>query len=345
MAAPERLPHALLLAGGPGCGKRVFAEALAAWRLCEEPARAPCGECPACRWLAAGSHPDFRLVVPESELEDAESGAADDGEPAAADPEGKGKKPSQVIVVNQIRALSGFVGIGTHRQGARVVLLDSVEAMNLNAANALLKMLEEPTPNTLFILVSRNLGRVLPTIRSRCRMLIFPKPAAAPARAWLARQEGVADADILLAFAGGMPLAAAEMGGAAITYRAQFVAAVTDPDRGDPLQTAATWESWIKKKADGPFELRPSTLVAWMQKWVYDLIVWQRTGRGRFFPDAGKALQALAARAGVAELLGFYQELGRMRRISEHPLNVRLFLEDMLLRYVRAVALRGDNDG
>lgn len=344
--ALDRLPHALLLAGPPGGGKRVFAESLARRLLCESAggSAAACGVCASCLWFDAGNHPDFRLLVPDSEAEETEDAAEEAPEPAASG--ARKKKPSQQIRVDQVRALNGFIGLGTHRQGMRLILIDPAEAMNQNTANALLKLLEEPTASTLFILVTRSPGRLLPTIRSRCQALAFAKPDPGVALDWLAAQPGIDNAQALLQFAGGMPLAAAELGaGGAARYRSQFIAALTDIERSDPLQTAAAWEAWLKQKTDDEFAPRLSVLVAWLQRWVFDLVSWKLAGRGAFYPDAAPALQGLAGRAGVADLLGFYTELGRMRRIAEHPLNPRLFLEDMLLRYGRAVAARGGADG
>lgn len=346
LGALDRLPHGLLLAGPAGSGKRLFAEALARRLLCERAvgSEQACGTCTSCGWFDAGNHPDFRLVVPEAELEEPEE-AGEEGD-VAEGVEGRRRKPSQQILVDQVRALNGFVGVGTHRQGMRVILIDPAEAMNANTANALLKLLEEPTPSSLFLLITRSAGRLLPTIRSRCQALAFPKPEAAAARHWLAAQPGIDDPEAWLAFAGGMPLAAAALGAeGAARYRTQFIGALTDIERSDPLQTAAAWEGWLKQKPDGGFAPRLSLLVGWLQKWAFDLVSWKLAGHGAFYPDAAPALKGLAQRAGAADLLGFYTELGRMRRIADHPLNARLFLEDMLLRYGRAVAARGGADG
>ncbi|MBS1136637.1 MAG: holB [Proteobacteria bacterium] len=321
----ERLPHALLLAGPPGSGKRDFAEALSQRLLCESSrgSSAACGECASCNWFKCGNHPDFRLVVPESEAE---------GEPS----------DSRQIVIEQVRALNAFVSVGTHRQGMRVILIDPAEAMNTSTANALLKLLEEPTQSTLFLLISRSPRRLLPTIRSRCQTIIFGKPDASLARQWLADRGG--DAEALLRFAGGMPLAAAELGGSGAGYRTQLIAAVTDIETGDPLRIAAAWESWLKQKDDEAFVPQLPVLVAWLQKWVFELVSWKIAGRSVFFPDVAQAAQRLAMRAVLPDLFGCYNELTRMRAIAEHPLNPRLFLEDMLLRYARAVTAKGVAD-
>jgi DNA polymerase-3 subunit delta' len=100
-----------------------------------------------------------------------------------------------------VRALDEFLHVGTHRHGARVVLLNPAEAMNRPTANAILKALEEPIAGTLFILVSSEPHRLLPTIRSRCQTIPMRPPPTARAIAWL-RHAGVRDGEQWLALAG-----------------------------------------------------------------------------------------------------------------------------------------------
>jgi len=167
-----RLPHAILFHGPEGIGKTAFAERFAQSLLCE--ASAPnghaCGQCASCGWFAQYSHPDFRRVRPEA-LDEGEGGEGDDASDAS---DGKkaaksAKAPSKDIKIDQIRALSDFMNISTHRQGMRVIVLYPAEALNGASANAILKTLEEPPPQTMFLLVSNSLDRLLPTILSRCR--------------------------------------------------------------------------------------------------------------------------------------------------------------------------------
>jgi DNA polymerase III subunit delta' len=334
----ERLPHALLFVGASGGGKRLLAEALAQIVLCEGGRidRRACGKCPSCLWLAAGSHPDFRLLAPESEAYEDESDVDLQAESSTAG--GKKKRPSKQIVIDQVRALAEFVAIGTHRRGSRVVIVDPVEAMNTYTANALLKLLEEPTPSTLFLMITNAPRRLLPTIRSRCQTITLAKPDAALARDWLEAQKGGGKAESLLAFAGGMPLAAAELAGPdAMECRSQFVAALSAIDRTDPLQPAAVWEKWVGQKGDGSFVPRLETLVTWAQKWLFDLALCKMSGRVMFHPEAKADLERLARAGNAHALLSCYTEMSDLRRVGEQPLNARLFLENMLILCARAV--------
>ncbi|MDR1661511.1 MAG: DNA polymerase III subunit delta' [Azoarcus sp.] len=319
-----RLPHALLLTGQRGIGKfdlaRVFAESL----LCENPlpSRVACGSCLACGWLAQGNHPDFRRIQPEALAGD--EGLGSEGG------EGGKKKPSQQITIDQIRALDDFLHVGTHRQGMRVVLLHPAEAMNRHTANSLLKSLEEPVPGTLFLLVSNESERLLPTIRSRCQQLPVPLPDASRAQAWLAAR-GIPDAVRWLALAGGSPFLAAELGSG--DERALLDALVTELAKGeriDPLAAAAAADRAVKA------DKRPAPLkrvVEWGQKWLIDLTLLRIGQAPRYFLAQAAPLAHLAGRTTLPGLLAFCRKALQYRLQCEQPLNSRLFLEDFFMNY------------
>ncbi|MBK8286061.1 MAG: DNA polymerase III subunit delta' [Ahniella sp.] len=182
-----RLPHALLIGGARGLGKRLFAEHLRALLLCERPTASgtPCGSCKACHLMRAGNHPDALTITFE---------LRDDG------------KPRTEITVDQIRALSARFAQTSQRGGWRVAIIEPAEAMNVAAANALLKTLEEPEPNVMMILVSDQWLRLSATIRSRCQRIDVREPEPAQSLAWLIAQ-GIAakDAEPALALADGNP--------------------------------------------------------------------------------------------------------------------------------------------
>ena len=179
-----RVPHALLMSGVEGIGADHLAVAMGQFLLCQSPmGKIACGRCKSCLLMASGNHPDLVIVTPEE----------------------KGKQ----IKVDDIRQLSEFV-TKTSQQGAKkIIVLQPAEALNMNAANALLKNLEEPAGDTVFILVSSSLSRVLPTIRSRCAKTALPVPEAGLALSWL-NSVHVAEASTLLDVAGGAPLKAKE---------------------------------------------------------------------------------------------------------------------------------------
>jgi DNA polymerase-3 subunit delta' len=204
LARRSQLPHALLLRGPQGIGKLAFAESLAKALLCRAPAAqgTACGHCPACNWAGQGSHPDLRRLEPESLAKSDDSGG---GSPET---EKKEKKLSTQISVEQVRSIEGFISMTSHQGGMKVILIHPAEALNVASSNALLKNLEEPPPQTCFILVAHRWHQLLATIKSRCRHVPLPLPMAEAARVWLT-QQGVRNADLALAHAGGAPLAAA----------------------------------------------------------------------------------------------------------------------------------------
>jgi DNA polymerase-3 subunit delta' len=311
LAGKARPAHALLIAGPPGVGKSALARAWARALLCETagPDGDACGSCQACHWFDAGTHPDFRVVsLQEKENKDGESVLANE------------------IDVEQARATVDFVQVSTYRAGRRVVLVEPAAALNLAAANALLKVLEEPPLNTTFVLVADRARRLLPTIRSRCVQLDIGLPPRAAALDWLHAQGG-ADADNLLALAGGAPLAvAAWRDGDALRQRRELLQALSLPQGLDPLTQAAAWKSV------------PAPI--WHNlayRWLADVLAAALAVRSsaRFNPDFGPALDAIGRQADVARLLALCKTHAGQGRHVLHPLNRQLQMETWLAEYRR----------
>lgn len=321
-----RLPHAILFHGPVGIGKTRFAEIFAQSLLCESPVDdgLACGQCASCGWFAQYSHPDYRRLRPEvlDEAEAAEGEADGDAEEVETKKAKSTKAPSKDIRIEQIRALTNFMNVSTHRQGKRVVMLYPAEALNSASANALLKTLEEPPPNTVFLLVSNGLDRLLPTILSRCRKFALNMPSAGDALAWL-KQQGVSDADNWLAEQGGAPLLARELAqGGARDGMEEFLAQLARPSIEGALKTA-------ERLQKTPVVHQ----VEWLQRWLYDLFSVKLSGTIRYYPRYRKEIAALAAKADVAGLMQALKVTGARRAIAEHPLSAKLFIEDMLLDY------------
>ena len=321
-ARRSRLPHALLLTGQRGIGKFDLARRFAESLLCEKPTSTheACGQCAACGWLAQGNHPDFRLLQPEAMAEE-------EGEAAEV---GSKKKPSQQITIDQVRALDDFLHVGTHRHGSRVVLVNPAEAMNRATANSLLKSLEEPIPGTVFILVSSEPERLLPTIRSRCQVIPVPLPSPEKAAAWL-QQEGIGDAGKWLALAGGSPLLAVDLGQSDERLLLDaLLAEVSLGARIDPLAAAAAVDKIVKA------EKRPAPLrrvVEWSQKWLFDLLLVSVGQPPRYFIAQSGVLSKMSGATTMVNLLAFSRKTLQYRLQCEQPLNSRLFLEEFFLSY------------
>jgi DNA polymerase-3 subunit delta' len=321
-AMRARLPHAILFHGPAGIGKADFIEAFAQALLCEDvqPDGHACGRCASCGWFAQGNHPDYRRVRPEA-LED-DVPAAEGEEAAAEEKKTKSKSASKEIKIEQVRALSDFMNISTHRQGLRVVVLYPAESLNMPASNALLKTLEEPPAGTVFLLASNGLDRLLPTILSRCRKFALPMPDHAEALAWLEAQ-GVNDADGWLREQGGAPLAAlaqAETG--------------SREELDGLLQVLAQPSVDVALRSADKLSRAPlAALVAWQQRWLYDVFSYKLSGVIRYYPRYQREVAALAGRVHVADLMQAIKSTNERRAVADHPLSPKLFVEDMLLDY------------
>ena len=181
----DRTAHALLMSGPQGLGKQLFAAAFCQTMLCQYPSvEGACGECKNCQLFAAGNHPDYRVIT----LED----------------------KAQSIKIDQIREL--VVALAkTPQIGARHwVIIDPADALNNNAANALLKLLEEPSGDAIIVLISAYPHRLPATVRSRCQQLNFAIPASADASAWL-QNHIPSQTEIYLSLAKGAPLRALQL--------------------------------------------------------------------------------------------------------------------------------------
>ncbi|MFL6579913.1 MAG: DNA polymerase III subunit delta' [Burkholderiales bacterium] len=307
------LPRALLLTGRPGLGKRATALFLAQSLLCEtkRDGLIPCGTCPSCLLYRAGNHPDLRtLEVGEDETPNA--GASDEELLPA-------KKQSQHIPVQKVRALLDFVTLTPHRGGAKVICIVPVEAMLPAAANALLKILEEPPGDTYFLLVSHQPERLLATIRSRCFHMAFGLPDRQPALAWL-EEQGIGNAKLALAQGGYAPLAAIHRAGDPQFWnQRKILLNAVGSDSFDALHVAEEAQD-----IDGALV---ATLLA---QWVYDIVAIQSGASVRYHLDYAATLQKLARSVSIYELMKWYDAIVRYGRMAEHPLNKRLAMEDVL---------------
>lgn len=314
LARRENLPQALLIHGPRGVGKLDLARRFAQLVLCETPnANVPCGKCEGCRWFLAGQHPDFRQVEPEILAQPQE---VDEEAPVA----GKGAKPSHDIKVDQVRGLADFLNIGSHRGRRRLALFHPAESMNANAANSLLKSLEDPASGACFILISNNARGLLPTVRSRCISLPVAVPRSTVAIAWL-RQEQVADAEDWLAFAGGAPLLAKEY---SESDRGERIAQITKILRQGPAgrELLLNWPVPDREQIE--------ILAEVLQKWAYDQAFRAATGSGRYFNFKGSGKTGTPARSRA--WIRFARQANRYRVAARHPLNPRLFATDLIGR-------------
>ena len=290
----DALPHALLLCGATGLGKRAFAQRFVQGLLCIEPATGdPCGRCRSCLLVAAGTHPD---VVSLS------FGLRKDGVQRSE------------IVVDQIRELSARLAMRSQFGGWQVATIDPADAMNPPAANALLKTLEEPSAQTMLMLLADAPWRLPQTIRSRCQRIEFHLPAVADALAWLQR-EGVRDAAAALTAAGGNPgLARAWAQEGALDRRLEVrkdLAALA-AGRGQPLDVVKRW-----------LDNEPAQRLWFAAQAVADEV------KAR----SGESTGPLASAMDVEGLGHWYNAVNRTRESLRGPLRGDLLLLELLAQW------------
>ncbi|WP_122664935.1 DNA polymerase III subunit delta' [Pseudomonas viridiflava] len=307
LAGRAQHAHAYLLHGPIGIGKRALAERLMASLLCQRPeGLEACGQCKSCLLLAAGSHPDNYVLEPE--------------------------EADKAIKVDQVRDLVSFVVQTAQMGGRKVVLIEPVESMNINAANALLKSLEEPSGNTVLLLVSHQPSRLLPTVKSRCVQQACPLPSEEMSLIWLAKalpECSESERFELLTLAAGSPLAAVSLQAQGVReQRAQVVDGVKKllKQQQSPTQLAEGWK-------DIPLLL----LFDWFCDWSHLILRFQLTEdeQGLGLEDMRKVVQYLAQKSAQGRVLEIQDWIlaQRQKVMSKANLNRVLLLEALLVQW------------
>ncbi|KAF0193184.1 MAG: DNA polymerase III subunit delta' [Gammaproteobacteria bacterium] len=300
----NRFPHALLLTGRPGLGKHVFSGKLAEVLLCLERHAdgSACGKCRGCQLYRARTHPDLHEV---NVLED-----------------------KKFIGVDQIRAISDYLSLKSQFGGYKIVIISPADKMNINAANSLLKTLEEPPMWSLLILVTAHPASLPPTIRSRCQQLSFVTPPKEVARAWLKEQgRNGDDLDLALGLSGGAPLAALAVATGDWLERRQQIFEGFEKvllNKADPITTAA---EWLK------FDARAT--IYWLYSWITDMIR-LRTGNDSeriINGDIGSRLQQLSGVLTPQSWFKCLDEASDAWRYAESQVNTPLLFENLLVAW------------
>ncbi|WP_142810490.1 DNA polymerase III subunit delta' [Tepidiphilus olei] len=313
-------PQALILGGPAGVGKQRLAEVLGARWLCErqpESGDAPCGQCRACRLLLAGGHPRSWRLVP----------AAEEG------------NEGRQITIERIREVQE--GLSLAETGRRVVTIMPAEAMNRFTANALLKVLEEPPAEVLFLLVTDVPQALLPTVRSRCQLWWIVPPSREVALLWLQTQKDGDQAVSLLDLAGGAPLAALRWARAGWgEWFERFLGEVGGAAPQAPLVWAAGLESWLKSKEtrDSGFDL--DAWMDWWLRWLHDLARIAAGAKACYFPRSEARLRALARHASLRAWIALETRVRARAQWVRHPLNLRLYLEEVLTAYAETLGAK-----
>jgi DNA polymerase-3 subunit delta' len=298
--AAQRLPHSLLLLSIPGLGAEQLANWITALTLCESKERRPCGACASCLLLRSDSHPDSHIVRLE---EDAKQ-----------------------IKVEQVRGLIESLTLKSYRGGYKVGVIEGAECLNTNGANAFLKTLEEPTPDTVLIMIANPSHRLPATIASRCLRLSLKPPSPDVAAAWLRAHAGSAAThswDAALNLAGGAPLRALELDAPAI--------AVLDKEMRESLEQLADGSVDVTLVAERWMKGNPGLRITWLENWI-TCRVHASLGAAVSHQSAEPVrLPAALLKAKIRALFELLDAARDLRRLASTGLNQQLALEALLL--------------
>jgi len=308
----DRLPHAILLQGADGLGKRELAAWLAAAVLCDNASGSLqyCGKCASCLLVAARTHPDYFWVSPE---------------------EGK-----QLISVDHIREATARLTQTSYRQGYKIAIVDPAHQMTNASANGLLKTLEEPTPRSVLILVTSRPSALLPTVRSRCQKITVRSPRSDETLQWLRTETGNEVDPQLIEFTGNAPLRALEFAtGRFSALNSDMQEALGQLTSGgtDVTQVAALWT----RKNDLP-EL-PNRLT-WLDLWLNSLA---RAGIGGSadlftFPARSAHLPSVSAALNISALYGVVDQVRALKaQLTRTALQRELAIETLLIAVLQVI--------
>jgi len=298
------LPHAFLLSGISGLGKQALAEYFAYYLLCQNKAEAPCGVCKTCRLFQAETLPDYYQTSPE--------------------------KVGKTIRIDQIRQLCQALTLTPQIAEYKVAIVCPAERMTNASANSLLKTLEEPTPNTVMLLVTDFPHRLLPTVRSRCQQVVIAAPEPAQALTWL-QAEGVEHAETLLALTSGAPLAARNY--ASQDWLAKRATVFKDflgilQHQTDVLALSQRWQK----------SYYPACL-HWLMSWIIDMIRLKMVASPPDLanPDFIQGLQQGAKQQPVTVLFKRLDEVQRaiQQATGGISVNAQMLLDDVLYAWVK----------
>lgn len=302
--AHDRVAHAYLFIGPEGVGKATSALAFTRALLCTDPSGGDaCGSCRECRQMAHSNHPDFYRLSP--------TGSS--------------------IKIEQIRGIQRKVMFRSYQGGRKVFLIEQAETMTAEAANCLLKTLEEPPADTAFILLSARPQVLLPTILSRCQQLFFKHIPSRELASLLSRLYGLQpeEARLLAVLSGG------SMSKALACANGSFQA-----ERAEAIRLAAVLgEAGVTEALELAEEISRSrknilNLLELLTCWYRDLLVWKETGAVDllFSPDLINQVKLEAAIFETGRLVEILADMEQYKNKIRANTNMRLTLEALFLR-------------
>lgn len=313
--ASGHLPNALLFTGIEGTGKKTAALTFAQACNCQtlglfsdpgpEPplpleAIEPCGRCRACRKILSDAHPDLIRVKPDGEM----------------------------IKVDQVRALCGILARKPREAARRVVIISDAHKFNTEAANTLLKTLEEPPDHTLFILTARQAADILPTIVSRCQQVRFNPISRPVLESWLVSRMScpAPEARVIAAMAGGSLVQAERMAQKDWMNRRNWVLGEMEALPSGSVADCLAFAETLAKRKDGvqsAFEI--------MKNWLRDIALYPAHPDNLILTDRAAAIAEASRRIPPETLIRRFKAIEKAERDIKANANLRITLEALIL--------------
>ena len=303
--AHGRLPHSLLLLSIPGLGAELLANWITAYALCDASDSQPCGICPSCRLLSADSHPDHHRI----HLED----------------------DASQVKVEQVRELMEPLSLKSYRGGYKIGIIEDAETLNTYGANAFLKTLEEPSANTMLIVIARPNHRLPVTIASRCLRLVLRPPPSAEAIGWLDEHSAKRPWSAALALAGGAPLLALKLDAGALAALDEDMRTCVGQLAAGSVDISLLAERWLRSN--------PELRITWLENWVTGQ-VHARVGAATSHQSAEPVrLPGALLKPKITPLFGLLDAARDFRRLASTGMNQQLALEALLIEGRNALTI------
>ena len=283
-----------------GEGSEQLIEALLRNSLCEQPNihEQACGHCKSCEYSFV-EHPKLRVIEKNPELKTA------------------------VVTIEQIRELSSFIELASSSQeDYKIIYIKNADTLSTSAANALLKNLEEPPTNTFFVLNSKNLHKILPTIRSRSSIHFLPSPTREQTESYL-EQEGHQDAIKFIDLSGNKPLFAIQLA----NDHEVLNSIVSLLMKGKSFDMMHVNDALLASGLGFFIEI--------MQKWIFDLSSYTEFKQLHYFTNIKDKIEQISKTLSYKETLNFYKKLNEYARLSDTPINKSMALDAMMIDYKR----------
>lgn len=301
------LPHALIFSGISGIGKRTAAKAVAMALNCQKNTdkRTPCGQCPPCRQIVKGSHPDVLQIEPLGNY----------------------------LRIDQIRGLLRILAMKPYAAEHRVVIIADAHAMNKEAANALLKVLEEPPSNTTLILTAPQKSDLLPTIVSRCRHIRFHPLASNDISSLLMETEGIDKTFIetAAALSEGSLTKAKQLASTFWQQQRNWLIRAAGLDQPDcvgqrSMASALAFAAQLAQQKEQITEL-----LGILKTWIRDLSIWPYYPQSVINGDYVEVLERMRSHLDDRQLLSLWHAVEKAEKDIEAKSNMRLTLDVMAL--------------